>query len=255
MAVTLSITSASGLCSPAFATGAERTGLNPAESLSKEGLELRRAGRDSEALVKFEKAYGLIATPRNAAQLGLCLQALARWSEADGYLAEAISAVQDPWIQKNRTILKDASETAKSHMGRIEVLGSPEGASVTVNGRVVGTLPLKEAVKVNEGSVDIEVSAPNLLSATRTMTIVGASYQRVVLRLKPPEPVPEARAEALPAVDVLQKDSDAGAKPLYAKPWFWAAAGGVLLAAGVTAVLLSQSTNYPAADQRGTWQP
>lgn len=233
----------------------EVNGSKSADSMSKQGLELRRAGRDSEALPKFQEAYRISATPRNAAQLGLCLQALARWSEADGLLAEAISAVQDPWIKKNRATLKEASETAKAHVGRLEIIGSPDGAVVSVNGRSVGSLPLADAVKVNEGSVDIEVSAEGCPTATRNMMVAGASYQRVVIRLKAQQ-VPEAKAP-VPASDIgLAQQDNAGAanKEIYAKPWFWGAVAGGLLAVGATVFLLSRSTDYPTADQRGSWQ-
>ena len=72
----------------------EASAATTAEGLIKEGLELRRAGRDSDALAKFESAYNQSKTPRAAAQWGLCLQAVSRWSEADPLLAEALSATR-----------------------------------------------------------------------------------------------------------------------------------------------------------------
>ncbi len=88
------------------------TGLVSAEGpsntkqLSAEAVELRRAGQDAEALPKFEEAYRLSPTPKAAAQLGLCLQALGRWSEADARLSEALKAKDDTWVRKNRDILR-----------------------------------------------------------------------------------------------------------------------------------------------------
>lgn len=105
----------------AFAQPAEK----PAESLIKEGLKLRRAGRDIDALDRMQRGYDLEPTPRAAAQVGLCLQAVGRWSEADLKLSEALSATEDPWIVKNRATLKDSIEAIKVHVGRIEVIGSP----------------------------------------------------------------------------------------------------------------------------------
>lgn len=132
-------------------------GDTPAESLIKDGLRLRRAGRDIDALDKLQRAYDLEPTPRAAAQVGLCLQALGRWVEADFKLSEALTSASDAWIQKNAPIIKQSIEEVKLHVGRVEVIGSPEGAEVSVAGKVAGRLPLATPVPVDEGTVDVEV--------------------------------------------------------------------------------------------------
>lgn len=235
-----------------------------AEDLIKQGLELRRAGRDSDALAKFEAAYNQSKTPRAAAQWGLCLQAVSRWSEADPLLAEALSATQDPWVKKNRDVLKDSQEAVKAHVGRIEVLGDPMGAAVTVAGRLVGNLPLPAAVTVNEGSVDVEVSASGYKRAVRTLTVNGASYQRVVLRLEPvavESTAPPAVAQATPElanepglnISATPATSEAG-RPIIKNPWFWAGAGVVVLGAIAAVVILSSGTEYPKVNAERTIQ-
>jgi hypothetical protein len=176
-----------------------------AESLIQEGLELRRSGHDFDALAKFERAYTLSKTPRAAAQWGLCLQAVSRWSEADGLIAEALAATADPWVKKNRGILKDSLEAVKTHVGRVEVLGEPVGANVMVDGKQVGQLPLRAPVPVNEGSIDVEVSAPGYAAMSRTVTVTGSNYQRVVLKLKKSHDIATAtptvaQADVAPAV-------------------------------------------------------
>lgn len=233
-----------------------------AEALIKEGLELRRAGRDSDALAKFEAAYNQSKTPRAAAQWGLCLQAVSRWSEADPLLAEALSATQDPWVKKNREILKESQEAVKAHVGRIEVLGDPMGAAVTVAGRMVGNLPLPAAVTVNEGSVDVEVSANGYKRAVRTVTVNGASYQRVVLRLEPvavestaPPTVAEAGAEPAkePGLNISATPATSEeSRPITKNPWFWAGTGVVVLGAIAAVVILSSGTEYPKANAERT---
>lgn len=221
-----------------------------AESLVKEGLELRRAGRDAEALPKFEAAYRTSATPRAAAQWGLCLQALSRWSEADPLLAEALSATEDPWVKRNRETLKESQEAIKSHVGRIEVLGDPPGASVTIAGRGAGALPLEAAIVVNEGLVDVEVSAPGYERAVRTLTVAGASYQRVVLRL---HRIPESSPPAVKNRDDAPfgysgPEDHSPSTPAYAKSWFWAGVGAVAVVAVTAAIFLSGGTRYPEVD-------
>jgi hypothetical protein len=210
-------------------------------------VALRRAGRDADALKKLQGASDLDPTPRSAAQLGLCLQALGRWSDADGKLAEAISATDDPWIRKNRATLKDSLETVKTHVARVEVLGQPVGAEVFVNGRRVGTLPLADAVPVNEGLVDIEVRAAGFENEQRTVTMVGGAYQSLVVRLKSvanaqvtaPAGVPDHSGGAIGLSAKSQDSSREEPRPLLKRPWFWIGVGAVVVGAVAAAVVLS----------------
>jgi len=230
---------------PAFAQNAEK----PAETLIKEGLKLRRAGRDIDALDRMQRAYDLEPTHRAAAQVGLCLQAVGRWSEGDLKLSEALSAPDDPWVKKNLATLKDSIESIKVHVGRIEVIGSPEGAEVSVAGRPVGRLPLATPVPVDEGTVDVEARAAGYQPMIRSISVRGGQYQKVVLRLdRSLEPIAVASApSAMPTSSestgivsaAAPAESETGGEPLYKSPWLWGTMGAVVIAGVVTAVLLS----------------
>lgn len=236
-----------------------------ADDLIKQGIELRRAGRDNDALGKFEQAYSASKSARAAAQVGLCLQALGRWSEADPYLSEALSAGDDAWVKKNREVLKDSLEAVKSHVARLEILG-PAGARVSVNGRDVGTLPMKDAVLVNEGMVDLEASAPGHRTDVRSVNVAGSSYQRIVFRLQP-ETKDTAVAKA-PSLDNMNQpppetkesltlSEPANGEVSSSKKWIWIGAGAAVIvaAAVVTAVLLSSSgAKDPTYDDTFTFE-
>ena len=234
------------------------------EQLIQEGLELRRAGQDLEALSKFENAYRNDPTPRAAAQWGLCLQALGRWSEADAKLSEALRAKTDRWIVKNRMTLKDSLELVKQKVARIEVYGGPEGASVSVNGQIVGKLPLSGPVPVNAGNVDVEVTKEGWQRGYRSIAIAGGEYQRVLIRLDEAQ-APTTVANVPSAVSRPEDPAEGGlvtsakegapsAKPIYKKPWLWVAVGAAL-AAGALAIALSSGggTTGPKVDERGVF--
>lgn len=235
------------------------TAASPADDLIKQGLELRRAGRDTDALAKFESAYSLTKAPRAAAQWGLCLQAVSRWSEADPLLAEALSSAQDPWVKKNRNTLKESLEIVKAHVGRVEVLGDPVGAKVAIAGRIVGTFPLPAAITVNEGVVDVEVSADGYDPAIRTVTLTGSSYQRLVVRLKrsasvatAPLPVASADPASVPDSSLAITSSPATfdePRPITKNPWFWGGIGVVVVGAIVAVALASGGDKYPSANE------
>jgi len=178
-------------------------GQAQADKLIRHGVDLRRRHDDEAAAREFQKAYDLVRSPRAAAQLGLAEQALGRWEEAERHVEEALAAGTDAWVAKNRATLEEALGTIQVHVGRVEVMGDPAGAEVSVNGRSVGALPLPDPVKVSAGQVDVEMHAPGYLSAQRTLTIVGGQYQRVVIHLAKEgaaaeAPKPEASPEPSP---------------------------------------------------------
>ena len=154
-----------------------------ADSLIRHGIELRKAHDDEGAAREFQKAYDQVHTPRAAGQLGLAEQALGRWEDAERHVGEALHTPSDAWVVKNRAILDEALGAIQGHLARIEVIGDPEGGDVSVNGRVVGKLPLKEVVRVSAGEVEVELHAPGYVPMQRTLTIVGGQYQRLVLHL------------------------------------------------------------------------
>jgi hypothetical protein len=226
-----------------------------ADKLIHHGVELRKAHDDESAAREFQKAYDLTHSPRAAGQLGLAEQALGRWEDAEHHVAEAIHAADDPWVAKNRAALDEALGTIQNHLGRVEVLGDPPGADVSVNGRDVGKLPLADAVRVSAGEVDIEVHAPGYVGAQRNVTIVGGQYQKVIIHLvKEAPPAPEPKPEATPA-PIRSPDSGPAEGPSNTRLILkWGAAGlaGASLVTGIVFTILhsqnvSSFTNHGCA--------
>ena len=248
LAFALSLLVLDALPAEVHAAGADKI---RAQQLTTDGLELRRAGKDTDALAKFEEAHRLSPTPRSSAQMGLCLQALGRWSEADVYLSDALNAKSDPWVLKNRTTLKDSLEEVKQNVGRVEINGGPEGSVVAINGRTVGTYPLAGALPVNAGNVDIEVTKPGYKRALRSITIAGGNYQRLLIRLEESEQVtaPVPAASTLPAgtpntaegnIVSTPTPDPVETRPIFRRPWAWVVLGA-LVVGGAVAIGLSTS--------------
>ncbi len=166
------------------------------------GLDLRRAGKDIEALPYFQRAFDKAPTPRATAQLGLVEQALGRWPDAEGHLGRALEAKSDPWIKKNRAVLTQSLETVRSHIAQIDLAGTPVGASVLLNGRVAGTLPLAAPLRVGAGYVELELRAPGHATAKRVLTLTNLQVQSLFVVLEKAAPV---------ASDVGLRDSRSGA--------------------------------------------
>jgi PEGA domain len=165
-----------------------------AEALVNQAVELRRSGDDQGALALLQQAYAMGRAPRTAGQLGLCEQALGRWSDAENYITEALKAESDAWVKKNRRVLEDALVVVKSHIARIEIDGEPEGAELWVNGVLAGKLPLTAPVRVSAGEIEVELRAPGFVRESKTLRLEAGQYQRIVLRASKqtvaPPPVP-----------------------------------------------------------------
>lgn len=155
-----------------------------AESLIREGLELRKRNLNEQALAKFQRAYELAGKPKAAAQLGLCEQALSRWVEADLHLAEALAS-SDTWVNRYRDVLTDSLEDVRGHLGTVEVRGTPAGATVTVNDRPAGTLPRAEALRVLPGPVRIGIAHPGFLAETLERSVRVRETLTVEIALRP----------------------------------------------------------------------
>jgi hypothetical protein len=143
------------------------------EGLLREGVRLRREGRDVAALPLFEKAYAAAHTPRTSAQLGLVEFALGYSVQSAGHLSEALAVSNDVWIDKNRAQLEVTLANVQARIGDIVVTGSPEGAEVFLNDRSVGRLPLPGPAIAAQGSVMVELRAKGYTSGSSSVVLVG----------------------------------------------------------------------------------
>src|SRR5262245_26413669 len=177
-----------------------------AESLIRQGVELRGQKKDERALPLFEKAYQVSRSPRTAGQLGLVEMALGYYVDADKYLSEAVASPDHPWVAKNLATLKAQLAAAKGQIGELFIIGEPVGAEVLVNGKSAGRLPLSGPVRLDKGRVDVQVRAAGYLPSSDTVTMVGGKREDRSYRLKrepvavaPPPPPPAAPPPPPPA--------------------------------------------------------
>lgn len=219
---------------PASPAAAQSPADDP-EALMQRGVDLREAGRDEEALALFEQAWQRSQSPRARAQVALAEQALGRWADAEAHLMEALAAQRDPWIRRNRAALEGALRVIQQRLGSLEVRGSVPGARVEFNGRVVGTLPMPEPVRVLAGSVTLQVSAEGYYPVTREVMVAagGTVRESIEMQREPPRAATAAPAvmtvtRVVPTPTRAQRSLGVGAVTL---------GGATLLGAAVTSIL------------------
>ena len=247
----------------------------------RHGLDLRRQGKDQEALEEFQKAYAQSKSTRALAQIGLAEQALGRWVDAEAHLGQALSDETQPWIRKNSAVLKGAFEEIQRHIGSLEIIG-PQAAEVRVNGQIVGTLPFSKPARVPIGTLNVELRKEGYLPSTRTVSITGGLLTRESISLQVVE-TPQRRVEAVPprALEVTPTsppppvsgggvDGDVGRAPTivnsaggtWQRPVAWGAAAAAALGVvgGGVALLLrgdriNQAGNLHCNVTNGTVKP
>jgi tetratricopeptide (TPR) repeat protein len=153
------------------------------DSLIRHGLDLRRQGKDQEALEAFQKAFEDNKSARCLAQIGLAEQALGRWVDAEVHVGQALSEETNPWIRKNRETLATALTEVQRHVGSLEIIG-PESSEVRVNGLAIGTLPFPKAVRVPIGLVNVELRKDGYLPSTRPVSIAPGVLTRESISLQ-----------------------------------------------------------------------
>jgi hypothetical protein len=208
------------------------------ESLLAHGSELRRAGRDEEALGVFVRALAVSGSPRARAQVALADQALGRWVDAERDLSVALSAAGDPWIKQHQGTLVSALRLIRTHLATLEVDSNVTGGDLLVNGSSVGSLPLEAPVRVVAGTLTIEASAPGFEPQRRTVIVPPESVAREVLALVK-SPILSAREKDI--------DAPASSDPAAASrtaAWLSVASAAALIAGGTVALVVQ---NYNAA--------
>ena len=142
----------------------KRTNPTTAADWNSRGVQHRKDGEHEKALEAFQKADELERTPKSRGQLGFVEHDLGRYVAAEEHLGEALEAKSDPWVTKNRKFLAEALDLTKRHLGYVKLGGGESGATVTIQAKPVGVMPIDKPIRVEEGEVLITVNSPGRLT-------------------------------------------------------------------------------------------
>jgi hypothetical protein len=186
----------------AGAARADGNATDDSETVIRHGVELRREGRNGEALVEFQKAFAQDPSPRARAQIALALQALGDWLGAERWLSEALRAGDDAWIARYGTELHAALATVQAHLGSLSLHVDAQEGEVLVNGAPAQALPSTGPIRVVAGSVDVIVRVPGRADVHRVVAVAaGAEVSEDVAvgpPIVPPAPASPASLRASP---------------------------------------------------------
>lgn len=168
-----------------------------AAELKKKGDELVHASQFREALEAYDASYAIVQDPAILYNRGRALQNLGEFVQALEAL-ETFMQSAPPELKAKVPNLPSTMEDIAHHIATLEIQCSVEGATVTINGKTVGTTPLSSPVKVNAGDVSVEVKADGYLpfQVDRDVpggetTTIEANLKQVVKSAPVPEPEPD----------------------------------------------------------------
>jgi tetratricopeptide (TPR) repeat protein len=221
-----------------FLAGVGAARAEDPEQLIRDGVALRRQGREEAALEQFRRSYAITPGAHALAQIALVEQALGQWVAAERDLERALAAADDEWIARNRALLEAAQAVIRNHVGELDVVG-PAHAEVVIDGEAAGTLPLAAPLRVLAGQIELEVRLAGYQRARREVEVRGHGLTREKVTLvatPPPEPAPAAKPiMSTPPVAVAARP--APPKPFTKRTGFWGLmAGGALAVAGGVAL-------------------
>jgi hypothetical protein len=206
-----------------------------AEELISRGIVLRKSGEDSEALKLFQQAYAQRASPRGLAQIALAYQALGQWGDAERGLIDVLHESSDEWVARNRVYLDASLSAVQEHLGWLEVESNFPGATLWVETKLAGQLPMAGPLRVEAGTLTIEVRAPAVAPLRRTLYIEPKSRHHELFTFVAQ---PAADHTALPLDPrAAQPPARETASPSRTAGWVTlAGAGGLLLIGGAALI-------------------
>lgn len=220
------------------------------------GAELYKEGSFDAALAEFTRAYQLVPNYRvlyNIAQVQL---------ERHDYAA-ALQAFQDYLRQGSTDVAPERREQVerelsnlKGRVAELTVTSNVEGAELSVDGVVVGKVPLKAPVLVSSGVRRLSLKKEGYPPSERTISVVGGDKPEVEMRLDAASPLPAGSTASGVGEPVPYAEHRAGVKP---GVWISLAAAGVFTGAAVTFGVLAlhedkdldkELARYPADPSR-----
>lgn len=156
-------------------------------SLILHAYHLQRQNNFAEALAEYRQAYEISPEPRLLVMIAQNEAALGRWDAAFDDLNRALGNENDPWItRRQQELTRVLIEEYGAHIALFWVRGSPAGAEVRVNGRLVGSLPMDHNIRTTPDTpVTIEVRAEGYLPEQQTLQFAGGEPHDFNVNLRP----------------------------------------------------------------------
>ncbi len=154
------------------------------EALIQRGIQLRRNSADEEALAVFLEAERQDPTSvRVLLHVVTAAQGAGKWLMADSYMRKVSALSDDAYYRRHADAIDVVRRAIATRVGSFQAQGQPDGASVRLDGQLVGTLPMGEPTSVEAGAYLMEVHKPGFYRLRRNVVISGGVLTREPVEL------------------------------------------------------------------------
>ncbi len=156
---------------------------DPAKVHIDQGAALYNDGNYPAALAEFEEAYRLKPAAYILNNIGLTQKALFRYADAiaslQGYLTGSPNLAPERRAEAEQIIAE-----MKALLAEVTLTITPDGATVTVDGRPAGTAPLVKPLAIAAGTHSIEITADGYEPQKRDVMVSAGVPLALSLKLK-----------------------------------------------------------------------
>jgi hypothetical protein len=166
-----------------------------AKALFHQGTELLDTGNVEQALDRFLRSHEIVPSGKSTASAAACLERLGRYDEALNLLERLDAEHLGDLSEADRAALLPVIQGLRGKVGQIDLTTNVGGASVQVDGRPRGRIPLPGPLRANAGrhKVRVERDGYEGVEVDVDVTGGGSAPLTVVLRalrpVLPPRPV------------------------------------------------------------------
>ena len=158
-------------------------GKEEARTHFDKGVALLQARSFDAALIEFERSRAAFPTRSATENAAVCLREVGRLDEAYDAFGKVLNDFGEiPDDVKKR--IEDQRTELESHMGGIKVSGGESGASVTVDGRQRGTLPLAAPIRAGAGVHVVRVHLDGYVPFVQAVDVVPTKNATVAATLE-----------------------------------------------------------------------
>jgi hypothetical protein len=221
------------------------------EALIQRGIQLRRSGEDDQALTVFLEAER--QDPKSVRVLlhvVTAAQAAGKWLMADSYMRKVSALKDDEYYRRHADAIDVVRRSIAARIGTFQAQGEPDGASVRLDGQLIGTLPMSDPVSVESGTYQMEVYKPGFYRLRRSVNVVGGVLTREPVELN----VVPARADAAAAGTLSSDGSASAGAPDQEGSWLTSpTTAWTLVGLGVASSIASGVAFQLREDRVSTW--
>ncbi len=174
-------------------SGGESTAFAQKEGLSAkskaQAAELKKQGDDAmkglkyeEAVAAYTKAYEINEDPAMLYNRGRALQGLGRFPEALQEF-ESFKEKASPALRARVPALDGLISEVRSKITTVTFKSNVDGARVIVRDKVIGTIPMSHAVKLNAGSAVVQVEADGFNTFEKKIDFKGGESMDIDAQL------------------------------------------------------------------------